>query len=533
MICPYCQHDISSESEYCPSCGTKLSSESIDAKELWKREQDANKTLYFLEEANQKRARKPSKNHSKLSTAAMVLIAALALGSILILPAPLYNKANELMEDGNYKTAKTIFTIIKDHKNAQELADICTDKINEQTYIVSADAFNSGDINTAIEGFESISGYKDADTYLYRSQKNILDSLSKRIDFDFTDSITETAQQLAVTNSNVYTKPVLNGSINAASFDGNASYLEVAGDTDFGIGRNTTILLTFSCWDTFAKDADGHSKHLYLYSDDADTQIYIYDGKINVFISRIPERGVYSYQSNLSSKTTIENGKWYSIAVVCEDHKAKLYINGVEEDSSKTDKTHVDGCTTMCIGQRYSPEHSGTDSYSGYIADYTLYNSILDDSTIQRYSNSFNGISVTNYGSIEIPRNSVEWNGNRYALFNNCSTWSDANAFAEQIGGHLATFSSSDENYAIFNWLYSIGQPDVFFGLSNDNDEKVYKWVTNEPMDFTNWREGMPDGNGYVYFDPDLLDGTWSNSIFTANSPYLIEWENVSADYPT
>lgn len=480
MICPYCQHDISSESEYCPSCGTKLSSESIDAKELWKREQDANKTLYFLEEANQKRARKPSKNHSKLSTAAMVLIAALALGSILILPAPLYNKANELMEDGNYKTAKTIFTIIKDHKNAQELADICTDKINEQTYIVSADAFNSGDINTAIEGFESISGYKDA-----------------------------------------------------ASFDGNASYLEVAGDTDFGIGRNTTILLTFSCWDTFAKDADGHSKHLYLYSDDADTQIYIYDGKINVFISRIPERGVYSYQSNLSSKTTIENGKWYSIAVVCEDHKAKLYINGVEEDSSKTDKTHVDGCTTMCIGQRYSPEHSGTDSYSGYIADYTLYNSILDDSTIQRYSNSFNGISVTNYGSIEIPRNSVEWNGNRYALFNNCSTWSDANAFAEQIGGHLATFSSSDENYAIFNWLYSIGQPDVFFGLSNDNDEKVYKWVTNEPMDFTNWREGMPDGNGYVYFDPDLLDGTWSNSIFTANSPYLIEWENVSADYPT
>ena len=61
---------------------------------------------------------------------------------------------------------------------------------------------------------------------------------------------------------------------------------------------------------------------------------------------------------------------------------------------------------------------------------------------------------------------------------------------AEAFGGHLATFSSLEENDAV--WQALQGVP-VIFGLSLQEE---WTWVTGEPLSWTKWDTSQPTLNG-------------------------------------
>lgn len=115
-----------------------------------------------------------------------------------------------------------------------------------------------------------------------------------------------------------------------------------------------------------------------------------------------------------------------------------------------------------------------------------------------------------------------------YALCgeNSCLSWSDARNRCISIGGYLATATSSGEDTFLLNWASSMGW-DVWFGLYRDS-LCVWRWVTAEPVSYTNWAPGQPDGSC-----PDQECGQywsegsyrWDNNWCDRCRGYFCEWD--------
>ena len=105
-------------------------------------------------------------------------------------------------------------------------------------------------------------------------------------------------------------------------------------------------------------------------------------------------------------------------------------------------------------------------------------------------------------------------NGHTYYLLTQ-SNWTDAEAAARQLGGHLATVRSQAENDWIFDTFGAWGgnRRHLWIGLTDDeafggtefgetggqpyppggNRGRGWVWVGGEPVTFQNWDPGNPD----------------------------------------
>ncbi len=80
--------------------------------------------------------------------------------------------------------------------------------------------------------------------------------------------------------------------------------------------------------------------------------------------------------------------------------------------------------------------------------------------------------------------------GHYYHRGNVPMTWHEAKAYCEQQGGHLATVGSAEEN----EFLYQTFARDQACWLGATREERFprWRWVTGEPMEFTNWFRDEP-----------------------------------------
>lgn len=69
--------------------------------------------------------------------------------------------------------------------------------------------------------------------------------------------------------------------------------------------------------------------------------------------------------------------------------------------------------------------------------------------------------------------------------------WNDAINFAAQLGGHLVTITNETEN----QWIHENGWNSGWIGLHNDGG---WRWITGEPLTYTNWMKGEPKGDGPI-----------------------------------
>ncbi len=139
-------------------------------------------------------------------------------------------------------------------------------------------------------------------------------------------------------------------------------------------------------------------------------------------------------------------------------------------------------------------------------------------------------------------KDSMLFGSHQYKVFDgdalNISTWDEAEAYCELLGGHLATITSSDENTALFLYVTGSGYESAYFGLSDAEEEGVWKWVTGEPYDYSNWHEGEPNNEynsehyGMLY--KPYYYGTWNDGSFsylrdTDVRNFICEWERIGA----
>ena len=122
-------------------------------------------------------------------------------------------------------------------------------------------------------------------------------------------------------------------------------------------------------------------------------------------------------------------------------------------------------------------------------------------------------------------------NGHAYqsALFDSVVGWSQANAHAIELGGHLVSLTSDAENMFVFNELAS--NPALWDSSPTPNADGPYfgairpggigggpasgwEWVTGEVWGFTAWASGEPNGipsgvQGSAYWSLNGPAPTW------------------------
>lgn len=153
-------------------------------------------------------------------------------------------------------------------------------------------------------------------------------------------------------------------------------------------------------------------------------------------------------------------------------------------------------------------------------------------------------LPITAYAANQ--KTSTAFNGHSYQVFELPMTWSEAKAYCENEGGHLATVTSSDEQDFITGFIKSASKQNLWIGLSDEAEEGKWKWVTGEKFDFSNWSKGEPNNwsnaENYVglvsrdtSFNYNVDLGQWNDFTDTgSNEPqdsfgFICEWESTTS----
>jgi hypothetical protein len=103
-------------------------------------------------------------------------------------------------------------------------------------------------------------------------------------------------------------------------------------------------------------------------------------------------------------------------------------------------------------------------------------------------------------------------NGHSYYLLSSGS-WTDAEAFSQTLGGHLATVNDAAENA----WLYGtvMTSDHAWIGLKYSTGTATWNWIDGDSSSYLNWAAGEP------------------NNILSAHAYTLLLGSSALPGYPT
>jgi hypothetical protein len=102
---------------------------------------------------------------------------------------------------------------------------------------------------------------------------------------------------------------------------------------------------------------------------------------------------------------------------------------------------------------------------------------------------------------------------NYYKVIEGKFNWYEAKADAEARGGHLATIASQQE-YEIIKEIAGVGV--YYLGATDEEEEGVWKWVTDIPWGYTSWLTGEPN-NSTPKSPSDNLGGGYGQHYLAYN----------------
>ena len=127
----------------------------------------------------------------------------------------------------------------------------------------------------------------------------------------------------------------------------------------------------------------------------------------------------------------------------------------------------------------------------------------------------------------------------RYEVIEESLSWTDAKAAAERRGGYLAVITSAEEQKTIEDLVTRSGGARRGYWLGGYSEgNKVFKWVTGEPMGYTNWAPTQPDGSAntqrILFLRTTTMGarnennfGKWDDDRISGSDRYgyIIEWD--------
>jgi hypothetical protein len=111
-------------------------------------------------------------------------------------------------------------------------------------------------------------------------------------------------------------------------------------------------------------------------------------------------------------------------------------------------------------------------------------------------------------------------------------TWQEAQDYGISLGGHLVTLTSAEENAWVSALSANQGNGYFHIGGFQDTSSPYYseplggwRWVTNEPWEFTNWFGGNPNDNGGENY-LQLFSWQWNDQGGEGTGSCILEWSN-------
>ena len=100
--------------------------------------------------------------------------------------------------------------------------------------------------------------------------------------------------------------------------------------------------------------------------------------------------------------------------------------------------------------------------------------------------------------------------GIRYLAIS-ATSWSGAEAFAVQLGGHLVSINSQAEQDFVWSTFGQLGGVDrrVWIGFTDNGTEGAFGWSDGTPAKYTNWNPGEPNNSGGVEDCAGVNFGDW------------------------
>lgn len=129
------------------------------------------------------------------------------------------------------------------------------------------------------------------------------------------------------------------------------------------------------------------------------------------------------------------------------------------------------------------------------------------------------GLSLSSHAELMVI-DSTEWGDSTYYLLEK-SNWFDAQTQAAAMGGNLVTMNTEEENYFIYDLWGAQGtspyaQDYLWLGLTDQDDEGNFTWVSGETVTYTNFKPGEPNGDTtenhvYMWYRGAGTEGTWND----------------------
>jgi hypothetical protein len=124
------------------------------------------------------------------------------------------------------------------------------------------------------------------------------------------------------------------------------------------------------------------------------------------------------------------------------------------------------------------------------------------------------GFGVSAFGGILAGPIVNPANGHVYYLLSQ-NTWSNAEAEAVSLGGHLATIRNAAEDSWVYSTFSAYGGA-LWIGLTDREKAFQFAWTSGEPVSYTNWGGGQPDnGNGIEFYVHMLATTRQANGTIT------------------
>lgn len=122
--------------------------------------------------------------------------------------------------------------------------------------------------------------------------------------------------------------------------------------------------------------------------------------------------------------------------------------------------------------------------------------------------------------------------GHRYELYDISASWNQAYRFCENLGGHLATVTSTEENELIKNMLSdSTVSISPWLGGADFNSEGNWYWITGERFSYTNWNATEPNNtDNKEHFMSVVTSGKWNDLPVNSERGFICEYEDLSID---
>ncbi len=128
-----------------------------------------------------------------------------------------------------------------------------------------------------------------------------------------------------------------------------------------------------------------------------------------------------------------------------------------------------------------------------------------------------------------IPEDALEFNGSYYKVYNDSISWDEAKEKCEEMGGHLLTITSQEEQFFVTGIISQQTNNCYWLGATNSADGSTWKWVTGEAFDYTNWKSGEPNNENYSenYLEifaktyDDISVGQWNDIMIDGRNGKL------------